>query len=141
MWKEVISALESDSKYIKFGEPATQNELAEISKTLKVDLPKDLTEMLQEINGDGDFLLSATEILEANLNLREVYQDYFMTLDCLLFVARNGAGDFYGYPIFANGELDSDKIYYWSHETDDRIWVADSLADLVKGWYQETLAY
>ena len=51
--------------------------------------------MLLEFDGDGWLLLSADQIIEINEMLRELVE--FMPLDCFLFIARNGCGDYYSY--------------------------------------------
>ena len=84
--------------------------------------------MLNELNGDGCVFLSANEITETNQKLRE-YVD-FMPLDCLLFFAGNGCGDYYGYQIRKSG-LCPYNIFLWDHEYDSRTWAAGSMDEFV----------
>ncbi|KAF0193537.1 MAG: Cell wall assembly/cell proliferation coordinating protein KNR4 [Bacillota bacterium] len=89
-----------------------------------------------QFNGDNYFLLSTSQIIETNLMLRSI--SAFMPLNCLLFVAGNGCGDYYGYAITGDGLKDW-EIYMWEHEYDNRIFKANGLRDAIEKYYTDRL--
>ena len=136
MWREVVANLTQDNKYVKLKPPASIDYIALVEKKLNIMLPKDLKALLMEMNGDGNFLLSAEEIIETNISLREL--EVFMPLDCLLFFAGNGCGDYFGYQIRKDG-LNENNIFMWNHESDNRIWCAEGLEDAITKYYSDRI--
>ncbi|AOY16423.1 cell wall assembly protein [Bacillus sp. ABP14] len=136
MWKETIHSISSN---LSLKNPATKEELIEIQKCLLVELPNDLSQLLQETNGIageyGDFIWSVSKIKTENMNMRNIvdFKDLYMPFDCLLFFADGGNGDLFGYSIL-NGIVQRDDIYVWNHENDSRTWVAPSLETFMKWW-------
>lgn len=136
-WSELYNRLKKEHKAIKTNHPATLNQVAHVEKTLGVRLPDDIKEFLLEMNGDGWFVFSADEIIETNLRVRTEMTSY-MSLDCLLFFAGNGCGDYYGYPITRDGIRD-DNVFIWEHEYDNRIWRANSIEDAIRKYYNDEI--
>lgn len=136
MWKNIIRSISLD---LRLKNPATKDELTEVQKYLHVELPNDLSHLLQETNGIegeyGDFIWDASRIKTENMNMRNtvVFKDLYMPFDCLLFFADGGNGDLFGYSIL-NGIVQRDDIYVWNHENDSRTCVAPSLKTFMKWW-------
>ncbi|AEW56094.1 TPA: SMI1/KNR4 family protein [Bacillus cereus] len=136
MWKETIHSISSN---LSLKNPATKEELIEIQKCLLVELPNDLSQLLQETNGIageyGDFIWSVSKIKTENMNMRNIvdFKDLYMPFDCLLFFTDGGNGDLFGYSIL-NGIVQRDDIYVWNHENDSRTWVAPSLEIFMEWW-------
>lgn len=132
MWKEFIANLSQGNDNVIINAPASQNDIVLVEKKLGTPLPKDLTTLLLEMNGDRWFLMSTDEIIEDNLLLRGL--ECYMPLDCLLFFAQNGCGDYFGYPIRKDG-LNENDIFMWDHEYDNRTWCANGLNDVITKYY------
>lgn len=129
MWKEKIISLNADNSFSTITLPATTEQISCLETALKIKLPKDLKSFLEEVNGDGVTFLSVEQIIEDNLVLRNF--DYCMPLNCLLFFAENGCGDYFGYSISGNGEI-GNNIFLWDHEYDSRKWIANGLEDFIR---------
>ncbi|WP_002146948.1 SMI1/KNR4 family protein [Bacillus cereus] len=136
MWKNTIRSI---SLNLSLKNPAMKDELADIQKHLHVELPNDLYQLLQEINGIageyGEFIWNASKIKTENMNMRNIvdFKDLYMPFDCLLFFADGGNGDLFGYSIL-NGMVQRDDIYVWNHENDSRTWIAPSLKTFMEWW-------
>ncbi|PED87845.1 MULTISPECIES: SMI1/KNR4 family protein [Bacillus cereus group] len=142
MWKTFISNVSTD---FQFKVPATKDEISQIKEKLNVELPNDLSSLLNETNGVFDeydclFIWSIEQILKENLNLRSFndFKDLYMPFDCLLFFADGGNGDLFGYAIL-NGAIQKDDVYVWNHENDSRTWVAPSLKTFIEWWNNGTI--
>ena len=136
MWKKYYEEITINCQYVSIQDPAKKEDLTLVEKKLKITLPDDLAALLLEMNGDNDFLMSTDQIIENNLDLREM--TCYMSLDSLLLFAHNGCGDYFGYPISKDG-INEDRIYMWYHETDDRIECASGLKDLITKYYSDEL--
>ncbi|MGG0188006.1 SMI1/KNR4 family protein [Bacillus rhizoplanae] len=142
MWKTFINTI---STAFQFKSPATKAEISQIKEKLNVELPNDLSSLLNETNGvfdeyDCPFIWSIEQILEENLNVRmfDDFKDLYMPFDCLLFFADGGNGDLFGYAIL-NGAIQKDDVYVWNHENDSRTWVAPSLQTFIEWWNDGTI--
>jgi hypothetical protein len=131
MYKEIINNFSINNNYIKIQEPATETQIIELIYTFG-EIPSTLYEFLKEMNGDGFLMMSTSQIIEINSLLRTM--DDFMPLDCLLFFAMNGCGDYYGFQIRKTG-INQDNIFKWDHEYDNRIWIASCVKDLIINYY------
>lgn len=129
MWKLKILDLNKDSPFAKLNPPATETQIYKVSSTLKMEIPDELESLLKEVNSDGTTFLSTEQIIRDNLFLREL--EDFMPLDVFLFFAENGCGDYFGYSIRKNSEIDN-NIFMWDHESDSRKWVAQGLDQFIK---------
>ena len=65
--------------------------------------------------------------------MSEDYKDHYKPLDYLLFFSDSGCGDLFGFAIL-NGQVQTDDIFVWDHETDCRNFVAVSLEIFLKDW-------
>ncbi|MGI6562005.1 MAG: SMI1/KNR4 family protein [Clostridia bacterium] len=136
-WKTIYEEIAKRHDYIKPNPPATEERIRKAEKTLGCKLPRDLKELLLFMNGDNWFLFSTEQMIEVNLSARE--QDCFMPLDCFLFFAGNGCGDYYGFPITKQDGVREDLVYLWDHEYDNRIWKADGLKDAIEKYYNDEI--
>lgn len=136
MWRELLVNLSCGNEYVRLNQPATDNEIFEVEKEIGIRLPSDLKNLLMEFNGDNWFIFSTQQIIETNLMIRGL--TCFMPLNCLLFFAGNGCGDYYGYAITGDGIKDW-EIYMWEHESDNRIFKANGLKDAIEKYYTDKI--
>ncbi|PTX63250.1 SUKH superfamily protein [Melghirimyces profundicolus] len=133
MWKEFINNV---VEVAEFDEPATNEQIQAVQKKFDVELPDELISLLKESDGvDGKYgcpiVFSTGRIIEDNVQLRKL--NYCMLLNCLLFVADAGNGDYFGYSI-VGGSIQRNHIYVWNHEDDSRKCVAPSLKTFIEWW-------
>ena len=136
-WKKVIENVSANNENVKCNPSATKEEIEEVESKLKIKLPKDLKELLLELNGDNYFVFSTSQIIDINLTIREAMTSY-MPLDCLLFIAGNGCGDYFGYPITVDGLKDW-EIFMWEHESDNRFYRSNGLEDVIRKYYNDEI--
>jgi len=127
MWLEKIKEYSKTINLITINAPATDEEVKRLANAMG-EIPSDLLALLKEINGDSCVLLSVDEIIETNERLRTL--DEYMPLECLLFFAGNGSGDYYGYQIRKEG-ICSYNIFLWDHEYDNRTWIAGGMDEFI----------
>ena len=130
-WREAIQRLKHN---VKFNAPADAENIRDIETSLRTNVPLDLRDLLLETNGIEDWLLSAKNIIDVNLEYRnrKEYQEVYMPLDGLLFFLQDGTGSYYGYPI-CGGRCDTvPRVFYWLHETDERTVAGDTLAAVLE---------
>ena len=149
-WKEFIQALYEKkglSKVIPvFYPPASQQDVDDCSSRLGVAFPNNLESLLLQTNGvservpttageidSGYFLFSVERILEINTSVRTATSDYTMPLDCLLFFAEDGFGDYFCFAV-VRGQVSNPRIYFWNHEDDSRLAIAPSLEYFIENW-------
>jgi len=129
-----------------FHSPASHEQIRECEKHLGVIFPEEFKQLLLQTNGvsekvstvkgeidSGYFLLSVERILENNTFLRTQNDDFNMPLDCLLFFAEDGIGDYFGFPVI-KGVVPHSRIYFWDHEDDSRQSIAPSLEYFIENW-------
>ncbi len=144
MYKELISELTQEIKWVKIQPPCPEEAINNAEKAVGYPFPKELRALLREMNGDGYLLLSAEDIVEqANLN-RKVQQEYSdeefaKDLDKLIFFAGNGCGDYYCYHADADGVIDETAIYIWEHEESRLKQVASSMTELITRYYHDEI--
>ena len=127
-----------------FHSPAELRAIIKCEKRLNVTFPTPLKNLLLQTNGvselltttnkeidTGYFLYSIEGILEINSSLRS--QDFNMPLDCLLFFAGDGMGDYFGFAV-VKGKVPHSRIYFWDHEDDSRQSIAPSLGYFIENW-------
>ena len=132
-WSLLYKELTRKHDYIKLNPPATPAQVSKVEKTLDCKLPDDLKDLLLEMNGDNWFIFSTEKIIETNQSIRSL--ECYMPLDCILFFAGNGCGDYYGYPITREDGVRSDSIFFWDHEYDNRAWKASDLKVAIQRYY------
>lgn len=135
MWKHLVSALESNSR---FESPANKSDIENAEKSLNVLLPRQLKECLQEANGifgeyDLGLVWSLDKVVHTNLDFRQStnFEELYMSFDSLLFFADAGNGDQFAFPIQA-GQIRRDDVFVWNHEDDSRFWVAPNLKTYIE---------
>ena len=136
-WLELIESYALKNPYIRCNPPAVEEDLDEVESKLGITIPGDLRELLMELNGDNNLIFSTAQIIETNLSVREAMSSA-MPLDCLLFVAGNGCGDCYGYPITRDGIKDW-EIFMWEHEYDNRVYKSNGLREAIQQYYNDEI--
>jgi len=137
-WTSVYQKITDKCDYIKVNTAANTALIEKAEKKLGVKFPGELSEFLLEINGDNWFMFSVEQIIEINTITRKL--DCYMPLNCLLFFAGNGCGDYFGYPVVGQNEVNDSNIYRWDHEYDNRIWVASGLEEIILKYYNEEIS-
>jgi len=126
MWIEKIKEYSKYSRYINIKPSATDDEIQKLISSLG-EIPNELIALLKELNGDDNVLFSVDQIITYNTDLRKL--SFYMPLDCLLFFAGNGCGDYYGYQIRKEGI--TSNIFLWDHEYDNRTWLAQGIDEFI----------
>ncbi len=67
--------------------------------------------------------------------LKEIYED----VNCHIFFAENGCGDYYCYNILEDGEIDTSAIYIWEHEINKTSIVAKDIKELIRKYYNSEI--
>lgn len=139
MWRERVRAL---TDVATFHDAADAAVISQAERTLGVELPSALRELLMESNGvSGEHGLglvwSLDRIVTDNLDRRRspAFRQIYMPFDPLLFFADAGNGDQFAFVIAPP----RDDIFVWDHETDSRRWVAASLDQYLEWWLDGTL--
>jgi hypothetical protein len=130
-WKRLIRRLKPN---VKFNAPATSRQIETAERKLGVRLPADLYNLLLETNGIEDWLLSAEQIADTNLEYRTdpVYSEVYTPLNGLLFFLGDGTGSYYAFPI-CGGKCDAVPIiWYWLHENDERTFGGQTLVNVIQ---------
>ena len=137
-WRELYSALiTKQNNSIKINPPANHEQISSVEETLGNKLPMELMELLLEMNGDGWFVFSTEQMIEINMMVRGL--DCFMPLNCLLFFAGNGCGDYYGFPVTPSDGVRDDRVFMWEHEYDNRVWKAKNMEDTILKYYNDEI--
>ena len=136
-WNELYSDLCAKHDNIKINPPANHEQISSVENILRNRLPTVLKEFLLEMNGDGWLIFSTEQIIKINMTVRGL--DCFMPLNCLLFFAGNGCGDYYGFPITLADGVRDDNVFMWEHEYDNRVWKASNLEDTIRRYYNNEI--
>jgi cell wall assembly regulator SMI1 len=113
MWKDYMSKLLENSKFIKVNPPATIEEITEAENEIGINFPDDLKQCLLEVNGNDDCLYSIDHMVEINLLMKKLNPN-----DTFLRVGGNGCGDDIFYRT-VNGKVVCNDLYMWWHEDDE----------------------
>jgi hypothetical protein len=130
-WRRFIKRLKP---HVKFNAPATARQIEAAERKLGVRFPSDLYNLLLETNGVEDWLLSAEQIAEVNLEHRTdpVYSEMYTPLNGLLFFLGDGTGSYFAFPI-CGGKCDEVPIlWYWLHENDERSFAGQTLVNVIQ---------
>jgi hypothetical protein len=137
MWKDYLSSI---SKECQFKASATETEILSIKKELQIDLPKKLSDLYTEPNGvygnfGISFIWSTEQVVQKNIFFWTIHEhrDLIKPLDTFLFFSDAGNGDLFGYSI-VNRSIQTEDIYVWNHEDDNRSIIASSLEEFIRGW-------
>ncbi len=130
MWKELI---QNRSDECKFYLPSAPDDVAAVERSLNVQLPDELKDLLSESNGiHGRHSLGLVwpieQIIKDNLEFRQMpdFKELYMPFDSLLFFGDSGGGDQFAFAIL-DGVIRRSDIFVWNHENDSRTWAAPSL--------------
>ena len=133
MWNQLISRLYEDAE---FAAPASREAIDQIERWLGPPVPSELRDLLRHTDGvraeHGSGLVWPTrKIIERNSQFRQDadFAELYMSFDQLLFFGDDGGGN-----QFAHVQVPAERpdVFMWDHETDERRWVARSLADYLQ---------
>lgn len=145
-WEKLIReckmgvAARGDTEWI-FGPPLTPELIQTAEEKIGMPFPDDLREMYLEFDSlrlehsefySFDVFMSLADAVVVNTeHLRD--HDCYMSMNGLLFFGSHGNGDHLAYGRTLGGEY-RHGIYYWSHDDDTRLHVADHLEELIRTW-------
>lgn len=153
MYKELIIELAQGNEWVKIQPPCPENTIVDAEKSVGCPFPKELRDLLHEMNGDEWLILSAEEIIK-NVELnRAVFlplfeedfskEEYWERVGRFIFFATNGCGDYYCYRVTPNGTPDETTIYIWEHECigDKCCWkpIAKSMKEFIERYYKNEI--
>lgn len=147
MYRKLLLKLAKKNKWVDLQPPCPENEIEEAEKVVGHLFPKELRELLREVNGDGGWcLMSAKEIIATAVSNREFWTPFFEennyqgSTENFIFFAQNGCGDYYCYQLGEGGMPDETAIYIWNHEEigEECCWhkVASNMAQFIKRYYK-----
>jgi hypothetical protein len=130
-WKQSVKKAASDAK---FASPASESQIVAVEQALSIKLPQALRELLLESDGvrahyGAGVVWSSSEIQKQNQMFRtnREFKGLYMPFDHLLFFGADGGGDQFAFAIHADGQIHKNDIFRWKHESDERVWAANSL--------------
>lgn len=133
-WRELVGRLYDD---VTFATPASDEEIDGVERHLGQPVPGELRGLLRETDGvradyGSGLVWSVAEIITGNTRMRDAPElaELYMSFDQLMFMGDNGGGDQFAYVRGPAGR--PEDVFVWDHETDERRWVARSLADYLE---------
>jgi len=135
MYLEKLKVYVSNNPYGEIAKPASAAEIEAAERHVGCSFPKELRDLLLELNGDGYLLFSTEKMTETYDLLTDAWQEIYPDIGQYLFFAENGCGDYYGCYFSDSGQADR-GFYLWEHETGDRTLVANSITELIDRYYQ-----
>lgn len=138
MYKELTAQYSDGNEHVSPQLPAAVSEITKAEQQLGTSFPDELRALLSEMNGDHWLLFSINEIIETTEDLRSL-TEYYPDIARYLFFAGNGCGDYYGYSIAENGNVNHNDIYIWLHETNEKKKVAEDILTLIKRYYSDEI--
>ena len=153
MYQELIAELSQGNSFVHPQPPCPAHEMNRAEKAVGYPFPKELRDLLRELNGDHWLLLSADEIIKNVESNRAYYLPFFEMdlsrevyterVDRFIFFATNGCGDYYGYRVAPDGVPDETAIYIWEHEEigETCCWrkVAANMTEFITRYYQNEI--
>ena len=153
MYKKLILELSRGNEWVKIQPPCSEHAIAAAEKSVGYPFPKELRDLLHEMNGDKWLILSAEEMIKNVEWNRKIFlplfeeefsrEEYLERVDRFIFFATNGCGDYYCYRVTPNGTPDETTIYIWEHENigEKRCWkpVAKSMREFITRYYKEEI--
>ncbi len=138
MYRELIEKQSETNKYIKPDKGATEKEISNAEKEMKVKFPSELKTLISEMNGDGYLFFSADKIVEYNKMTRDILGEDYEGLENLLFFGGNGCGDYYSYEIKDKTAIEG-NIVRWEHETNETVPVAKNIFELIERYFNDEI--
>lgn len=140
MYRELVEYYRTTRKYGEDIAPRPPVDSAAIvrgEQQLGIPFPQELRDLLMEMDGDCDLLLSLDDIVEtSSFPYSERYP-----VGSLLFFGRDGAGNLYGYPV-EEGWAKGGEIVLWDHEMavwgtreEEVCYQAGSIEELIRDYY------
>lgn len=145
MYRELIENLTKGNHWVKPQEPCSKKEIKKAEQYVGFDFPKELRELLEELNGDRYLFLSAKDIIETAKRNRKIIAEYLSPeefeekVNRFIYFATNGCGDYYCYRILPNGKADSTAIFVWEHELFEIREIAKDIPDLINKYYNNEI--
>lgn len=153
MFREIIVNLSQGNQWVNIQQPCSESTIQAAENIVGHTFPKELKELLREMNGDKWCILSAEEIMENVERNREIYlplfemdlsrEEYEEKIDRFVFFGTNGCGDYYCYRVRPDGTTDESAIYIWEHEelAEPCCWkvVASSMAEFLTRYYKDEI--
>lgn len=140
MYLELVNEFRTTRKYgdtIRPRPPASTAEISHTEQQIGIRFPQELRNLLLEMDGDGDLLLSLDDIVEYNAH--QYSENY--AAGSLLFFGADDSGNLFAYKVDGK-EAKSGEIYFWDHEIavwgpkeDELRYKANSLLDLIRDYY------
>ena len=140
MYLELVNEFRTTRKYgddIKPQSPASMAEISHAEQQIGIRFPKELCDLLLEMDGDCDLFLSLDDIIEYNAH--QYSENY--PIGSLLFFGADGSGNLFAY-IVEEKNAKSGEIFLWDHEIaiwgpkeDELHYEAKSLLDLIRDYY------
>ena len=138
MYRELIEKYLKENPYIKIADGASEKQIEDAEKTVGIAFPKELKELLREMNGDRWLIFSTEELIKTNQGAKEAFSGVYDGIEDHLFLAGNGCGDYYCYEI-SDGRADENALYMWCHEDNETKKAAGSLAELIEKYYNSEI--
>ena len=140
MYLELVNEFRTTRKYgdeIKPRSPMSAAEISHAEQQIGIRFPKELCDLLLEMDGDCNLFLSLEDIIKYNAY---PYSENY-PIGSLLFFGADGSGNLFAYKV-EEKEGKSGKIYLWDHEIavwgpkeDELLYQADSLLALIQDFY------
>lgn len=134
MYRELIETCAKDFPYAFPEDPATQNMLRALADYLGHPLPRQLHDLLLEMDGDHYLLLSVIRIRQ-RLELNREFFSELPGIEDHIFFAGNGCGDYFCYNVLPDGTVDESAIYLWRHEDNSTAYAAGDIKELIIRFY------
>ena len=137
MYRELILREAAGNRFVKPQAGADPEAIRNAEHLLGCTFPRELKDMLLEMNGDNWRLYSVSDILERNREIRRLLGEEREGLDSLLFFAGNGCGGYYCYELLPGGRAKPGEIFLWSRGNSAWRPAAGSIAELITRYYRD----
>lgn len=139
MYREQFLHYAKENAYVRPAPGAESVAIQRAEQQLGCTLPEALRQLFLEADGDGYLFLSLDRMLATIANLRGMLAEDYAGVEQLLFFAANGCGDYYCYRILPTGQVDASTIYFWLHEDNELVPVAQSLTEFIDRYFQDEI--
>ncbi len=139
MYRELVEKYSEGIEWVKIQKPATRLQIVSAELAVGHRFPKELTNLLSELNGDRWLLFSTDDIIETVHRNKKYLEEVYPTVSRHIFFAGNGCGDYFCYNISENNSVDEASVFMWDHETDGTHKVASSITELIERYYRDEI--